>query len=775
MRRTYWTAGLILILAVGFLGLRAFLAPASSNAQPLETRFVPETIPGATDSPPTDLAISQVILYSNGVGYFQREGQVQDNARVDLTFPVQNINDLLKSMVLQDLGHGHISAVSYDSHDPIDKTLKSFAVNLTNNPSFGQILNQGRGEKIEVHSVDQAMLVGTLLGVESRLGAGKDPTLVETLNLLCDDGMRGVRLDHVKRVRFLNARMDAEMRRALEVLASARDAQKKTVSLKFTGAGQRQVKVGYVVEQPVWRTSYRLLVNKDGKLFVQGWAIVENTSNEDWKDVKLSLVSGRPISFQMDLYQPLYVNRPMVQPEQIASIQPQTHAGGRSWGISTGARNEDAFLKELDGYQGPAPCAPAAPPPSVNGPIGGFVNGGPGTGQAASTCTAAGPNGVLRRNPGPLQNSQQLNLQNGVVAAASAAELGDFFQYVIDQPVTVARQKSAMIPIVNKNIQGTKLSLYNPARHPKYPLLALELKNDTGLHLMQGPVTVFEGSSYAGDAQILDLQRGEKRLISYAVDLGTEVERTQKQNESKRIKVTIKDGMAKSRNKVRERTTYAVRSRASHDRVVCIEHPYRADYTLVSKTQPRERTETVCRYELRVPAGKSAKLEVIEEKANMTQQSGIPQAEELRQMVRCQCTNNKLMAALKKTLELRQKLSAIQEDLAQKKQELEAITKDQERLRANLKEMPQSAAAYKRYLAKFDSQETEIEKLQERIKALQTTEQKQNHDLVSFWVQLNVEGEVIAPAEMPNGSTSEVPVPTPPALTPPPSSPPISY
>jgi hypothetical protein len=738
MRRTYWAAGLVLILAVGIFGLRAFLAPASGNAQQPNDGYPVPPSPWTInkDLPATDLAISQVILYSNGVGYFQREGLVQDNARVDLTFPVQNINDLLKSMVLQDLGNGHISAVSYDSHDPIDKTLKSFAVNLTNNPSFGQILNQGRGEKIEVHSADQGMLTGTLVGVESRPGTGKDPAVVETLNLLGDDGMRGIRLDHVKRVRFVNAKVEAEMRRALEVLASARDAQKKTVSLNFTGAGQRKVKVGYVVEQPVWRTSYRLLVNNDGKLFMQGWAIVENTSNEDWKDVKLSLVSGRPISFQMDLYQPLYVNRPMVQPEQIASIQPQTHAGARAWSITAGGRiNEDKFCDELNAQQGPAAVA-------------------------ATKCCTACARAVPPKVPAGAEESGYCRLQQSVASAAKASDLGDYFQYAIEHPVTVARQKSAMIPIVNKHIQGTKVSLYNPATHPKYPLLAVEVTNNTNLHLMQGPVTVFEGSSYAGDAPMLDLQRGDKRLLSYAIDLGTEVEQVAKKDPAKRFMVKIKNGTMTRKSKVRENTVYSARSGASHDRILWIEHPYRADFKLISKTEPRERTDKVCRYELSVPAGKSAKLVVAEEKVVLDESPAVSlcDRDSLRQMLQGQCTSMKLTTALKTVLEMQEKLAAIQQDQAQKQQELQAITTDQQRLRANLKEMPESAAAYKRYLAKFDRQETEIEKLQEHVKARQNAEQQQRRDMENYLKQLDVEGEIVTmPPEAPESVTDGQP------------------
>jgi len=285
------------------------------------------------------LPIAQVVLFSSGVGYFQREGEVQGSTRIDLSFPVQDINDLLKSMVLQDLGGGHISAVSYDSQAPVEKTLRSFAINLTGNPTFSQILNQARGEKVEAilqqtAGAQSANLTGVIMGVEHQKQAvGKEVVEVEMLNLWCAEGMRSVKMTEVQRLRFLNPVMESEVKKALETLALSHDTQKKAVGINFAGDGKRSVKVGYVVENPIWKTSYRLVMNSKGKPFLQGWAIVENTQDEDWNNVRIALVSGRPISFQMDLYQPLFVQRPVVEPELFASLRPPTYSGDmNAWG-----------------------------------------------------------------------------------------------------------------------------------------------------------------------------------------------------------------------------------------------------------------------------------------------------------------------------------------------------------------------------------------------------------------------------------------------------------
>jgi len=257
MRRTLWlvpAAAIALMIAV------FVLKPSSSPADPVKAD------PAGQPAVSAQLPVAQAILYSSGVGYFQREGTVEGNTRVDLTFPVQDVNDLLKSMVLQDLGGGVISAVSYDSQAPIEKTLQSFAVNLTGNPGFGAVLAQARGEKVAVtlqqgNAAQPGNVTGSIIGVEKqKQQVSKDSIVeVEMLNLWCAEGMRSVKLADVQRIRFLNPVLEGEFRRALEILALSHDTQKKAVSLTFNGEGKRELRVSYVVENPIWKTSYRLV------------------------------------------------------------------------------------------------------------------------------------------------------------------------------------------------------------------------------------------------------------------------------------------------------------------------------------------------------------------------------------------------------------------------------------------------------------------------------------------------------------------------------------
>jgi hypothetical protein len=664
----------------------------------------------------TQLPISQVVLFSSGVGYFQREGQVEGSSRVDLSFPVQDINDLLKSMVVQDLGNGHVSAVSYDSQAPVEKTLRSFAINLTGNPTFGQILNQARGEKVEAvlqqSTTQPGTMTGVVLGVEKKKEAvGKEVVDAEFINLWCAEGMRSIKMSDVQRVRFLNPVMDSEVKKALETLALSHDTQKKAVSLNLAGDGKRSVRVGYVVENPIWKTSYRLVLNPKGKPYLQGWAVVENTQDEDWSNVRMALVSGRPISFQMDLYQPLFVNRPVVEPELFASLRPPTYNGAID-------KLKEAMDKDAPGkfqqYRG--------------------------EGKGAERERLAAVPTDAKRNAARGFMNDEMDLKKGVANAAAAMELGDFFQYLIEQPVTLARQKSAMLPIVTQEVDSTKVSIYNQATHAKFPLLGLKFKNTTNLHLMQGPITVFEGSSYAGDARILDLQPKEERLISYAIDLGTEVEAVTPNRADRMIAVKIDKGIIHATHKIRDSKIYNIKNRSEHDRTLIVEHPYRSEFKLIAPEKATERARDVYRFELPVKTGDTAKLDVVEER-DIVQTVSISNSDDqtIRVFLTSQVTSDKVKVALQKASELKGKMAVTQRELAQVNRTLADINQDQARLRANLKEMPPTAAAYKRYLDKFDKQETEIEQYQRQIKQLQAREFAERQALDTYLASLTVE------------------------------------
>ncbi len=704
------------------VGLAVFLTPAGTGK---EKEHEAGKSPTAAQLP-----IGQVVLFSSGVGYFQREGTVEGTQRIDLTFATQDINDLIKSLTLRDVDGGTINAITYESNVPVERTLQSFAVNLTNNPTFSDILNQARGEKVEVtmqqaNATQPGTLTGSIVGVEhKKIAAGKDVVDVECLNLWCADGMRSLKLAEVQRVRFLNAIMESEFRKALETLAQGHDSQKKAVSIHFAGHGKRNVKVGYVIENPIWKTSYRLvlppLVKKDAKKaeekkpYLQGWAVVENQTDEDWNGVRMALISGRPISFQMNLYDALFIKRPVVEPELFASLRPVTYSGGIDGNalrvkapqqqVKDIARDQGKVMEKLEQSSSPQKDS----------------DGGDG------------------RGPGDVEKfklDKDLDLSKGVTSSASASKLGDYFQYAIDHAVNLPRQKSALLPIVTKDVESERVSIYNERTHAKFPLLGLVFKNTTGMHLSQGPITVYEGTMYAGDARILDLQKDERRLLSYAIDLGMEVQAVPHSDNGCIMSVKVVKGILYTTTKVKDSKTYTIANRNDTDRVVLLEHVKRTDFTLTSQDKPWETASDVYRFKVNAPAGKTIAYTVSEEK-DFASSVTLTNSDDdgIRLIINQPVTSQVVKKALEQVLSLRGKLGDTQRELQQQERYLLSITNDQDRLRKNLKEMPPEAVAYKRYLKKFDDQETEIERLQKLIKDLQDSEHAQRKSYEKFLI-----------------------------------------
>ena len=661
---------------------------------------------------PAALPLTEVVLYSSGVGYFRRDGQVEGAAKIDLRFKVDDINDLLKSLVVQDLDGGRVAAVSYGSREPITRALKSFSIDLTTNPTLGDLLNQARGARIEVAMPNTT--AGTIVGVEKkkRTIERRDAPVVEAefLNLLTDEGLRAIPLEQVQRFKLLDDRLAGELRQALEVLAAGHDAQKKAVELRFDGQGRRRVRVAYVVQTPVWKTSYRLVLDDEKAPYLQGWAIVENTTDDDWSAVRLALVSGRPISFIMDLYQPLYAARPEVQPELYLSLRPQVY------GQAMEQARDAEKAKEVP------------PPPGM---------------RPRQRAMMAAPMAVPAAPPAPeaAPAPTGLDLTQGVTTGASGLQAGELFEYAIKTPVTLARQRSALLPIVGEEIRGEKLSIYNASVQPKHPLVGFRLKNSTALHLMQGPITVFDAGAYAGDARIEDLAPGGERLISYGLDLAVEVEPQHKAGPQDLVSVALRKGTLIARRRAADETVYRVRNRDRKEKTILVEHPFRADWNLTEPKEPAERTRDVYRFAVKVAAGQGESVRVREERqlAETVELADVG-PDVLLFYIQAQAVGDRVKEALRRVVELRDALGRIQAERTRREQRIAEITQEQGRIRENLARLAQNSELANRYVKTLDQQETELEKLHQEIERLKDDESRQQRKLNDYLLGLDLEG-----------------------------------
>jgi hypothetical protein len=679
----------------------------------------------AADAP---LPLERVVLFTSGVGYYQHGGTIVDEATVEMQFAAADVNDLLKSMVVLDPGGGP-PTVSYASRDPVTKTLGTFAVNLTDNPSLGELLGRLRGQRVELDAATP--VAGTVVGVEQRrVEIGEDQAVEKQfLTVLTADGLRTLPLDAVSRVKLADPRLQAELEKALAVLALAADNEKKGVAIAFSGAGERPVTVGYVRESPIWKTSYRLLLDADTavtKAALQGWAIVENTTDADWKNVRLSLVSGRPISFVMDLYQPLYLPRPLVEPELHASLRPQvygqsmsdaekqlTQAGGRL--------DEQAARGRGDPRRALAKAAASAAPASMTAD-GGVVDG-----------RAMDQSGVVG-------GGAWFGAAGVTRSLAQGSDLGELFRYEIEKPVTLERQRSAMLPIVGGEIEAERVAIYDDRVLAKHPLSGLRLRNTTDSHLMQGPVTVYDQrGGYSGDARIEDMAPGTERLVSYAVDLDVEVVPRVEGRPEEIVSVRLAKGTLVAARKLARAKVFEIKNSGTEPVKVLVEHPLEAGWTLVKPEAPQEKTRDRSRFAVAAEPGKTATLEVVEEMP-LEETHAITNLDDDRILFysRVNATSPAVRESLAEVIRRKRDLEQLARDRQIREQALATIDQEQARIRGNMGTIDRGSDLFNQYVKKLTGQEQRIETLRDEIAALQEREQEARKGLDAYLLALDV-------------------------------------
>lgn len=665
---------------------------------------------------PVDIPVQKVVLFSSGVGYFEHMGSIAGNSSTELRFKTSQINDILKSLVLQDLDGGKVGTVVYPSQDPLAKTLRSFQVDLSNNPSLAELLTQIRGSQVKV-TIQAEHLQGTVLGLEKKQKLLSDKAIVEVwvLNLIAGGTVRSVPLDEVQLVELEDSQLQEELHKALLALAQARDQAKKPVVITFEGMGERRVRVGYIVETPIWKTSYRLLLPEtpEEPAKIQGWAIVENQTDNDWNDAQLSLVSGRPISFVQELYAPFYLPRPVVKPELYAGLRPQTYESGLEPSTSKAA-------------EPPAPAPPLSPRMRA---LAGEAHGmRPQEPLSAAELRSEGAN-----NP--------LDPTASVIAAASAGQVGELFQYSV-RHVSLPRQRSAMLPIIADDIAAERVSIYNQGVLAQHPLNGAHLKNTTGKHLLQGPITVLDANTYGGDARIDNLPPGQERLISYAIDLQVQVHATNQRQESRVQTGKVVKGVLQLIRKSTSTQEYIMENKADGNKVMILEHPYRKEWKLVDSPKPLETTDTWYRFRESIPAGKTRTLKVQEEiiqgetiailPSDLGQLEFYSRLGEIPQEVR---------SALVKAMSLKSAMVDTERQIKERQQQLAGITQEQQRIRENMASVSQASQTsqyYTRLLSKLNDQETAIEKLQGEVEQLKHTYDRQRKELETYLTNTTV-------------------------------------
>jgi hypothetical protein len=665
---------------------------------------------------PDDLPISRITLYRSGVGSFVRQGSVNGDADIDLRFRTDQINDILKSMIVLDLGGGKIEGATYGSKEPLSRRLASFAVDISDNPGRAQLLDRLRGAPVSVRTAEGEH-EGTVLGVEYRERVHPESGAIDTeaiVSLVTADGVWSSEVDDILSFRILDQNLAAELNKALVALAEHRADNVKTLDISFRGSGEREVVVGYVQETPVWKTSYRLVLpEKEGdRLTLQGWAIVENTTEDDWEGVELSLVAGQPVSFIMDLYEPVFVDRPEVPVPTGAGARPRTYTGG----VAVFDRAASAEQESSGRFR-----SKAMTPMADTAVAGGFLAERLDTfgDQSASLSDA---------------------MRASVAAAASAEDVGEVFQFTLDEPVTVGRQQSAMLPIIAGDIEGRRVSIFSQNDSADHPMRGVKITNDTGLQLMPGPIAVYDAEAYAGDAQIGHVARSDDRLLAYAVDLDVDA-RTENDGSSTIQKVRIVRGLLEQRLTDRNQVRYFFESNDQfRERTIIVEQPRLGGWDLIDTPKPKEIAGETYRFEVEIGAGEKGGLTVTQERTRSESMTLLDfDMGTLLRYSRDGKASQAVVDAFREAQRLQSLVGDSQRALAALDKERNEIGQDQARVRENMGSIDRNSELYARYMQKLGEQETRLEAIVDAIGKTAAERDSRQQALSTYIAGLNVE------------------------------------
>jgi hypothetical protein len=771
------------------------------------------------------LPVRRVVLYKNGVGYFEHLGRVRGSQEVHVDFTSAQLNDVLKSLTVLDLSGGRITGVDYNSEAPLARRLATLRLSLGERPTTAEFLGALRGARLEVRSGNGPQLTGKLLSVErkTRTGAGPGWTVeTDEISLITDGGeVRSVDLNSSTSVRIVEKDLQVEVGRYLGLIASSRDQDVRRMTISTTGMGERNLYVSYISEVPIWKTTYRIVLpsKADKKPLLQGWAIVDNTVGEDWDGVELSLVAGAPHSFIQQLSEPFYGRRPVVPLPESVQLSPQTHAAtlmrgnGRLSGMVTdpsGAALAGANVRLLDENGGVI----AQTTTESNGQyafsgvsVGNYrleverqgfqknlINGlniTPGEenqfntqlrlGSNAETVTVtAGSAGMLNTEVAMVAEGKTLrgvanrpHVESGFgrgsgggmfalppppppsrasleearargEAAASGQELGDLFEYKLKDRVTLKKNQSALVPIAQTEIEAEKVSLWSGTTGSGRPLRGLWLKNTSPLTFDGGSFSVLENEVFAGEGLTDPIKPGERRLISYATDLGLLVEASKNSQPQHVTRVKISKGVLTQVSELHERTLYTARNQDEATRILVIEHPARVEWQLAKAAkEPDEKAPGVYRFRVEVPSKATASLPVEEVRTLATsyQLSNLNE-DQIGVFIKQGTITPEMAEELKKITAQRAVVTKLEEEMENRQKDIDRIVEDQGRLRENMKALRGSAeekALLQRYTRQLDEQETQLDVLRKKIKDTEAQRDTANDGLEKMIDGLQIE------------------------------------
>jgi hypothetical protein len=683
----------------------------------------------STSDESSRLPVKRVVLYKNGVGYFEHAARVHGNQELAIDFTTAQLNDVLKSLTVVDLGDGRISGVRYNSIAPLDERLKSLRLPFGEEITRTDFLTAMRGARVEVRS-GSSSAVGRLLSVEQEQRTTEKGTTynVTEFSVMTETGeMKNFELGPAVSVRLAEHDLNQEVGRYLDLVGSSRAKDLRRMSISATGSGDRDIFVSYISEVPVWKSTYRIILpEKAGeKPLLQGWAIVDNTIGEDWKDVQLSLIAGAPQSFIQNISQPLYGRRPVVPLPEAAMLTPQTQE-------ATMNADENSSTASGPVGTGTGSGSGRGALATANGEVGGTmlsnqVSQLPLNGRNFQELTTLTP-GASTRLHGQMERLDQFaKLQSPPpysrpqAPEAESQDLGDYFEYNLKQSITIGKNQSALVPILQARIEAEKVTLWSGNGQP--PLRALWIKNASGQTLDSGTFNIVDSGTFAGEGLMETVHPDERRLLSYAADTAVRVTSESEYKDQPVSHIRVAQGVIFITREQRSKTKYAIRNADTAARQVVIEHPVREGWKLAEGSKPEETTASHFRFRVAVDPSKTGELSVEE----FTPQTSTAQLTDLSDgQIDALRVENRITPGLEKAfrqvIDQKNVVAGLRAQVESRQQELNAINRDQARIRENMKALkgsPEEKALLQRYTGQLNSQEDRLTTLNKEIADLQ--------------------------------------------------------
>lgn len=678
-----------------------------------------------------DIPVKKVVLSTGGLAHFEHVASVDGNEILQMPVRFNQVDDVLKSLVVFDK-EGHIGSVTLPGRQPLAQIFRDLPFSKADMNSPILLLNAYQGADITVTGSET--IQGKLIRIvpkKVKVSKRSDSKIPEFkpehyISMLTEKGLQQFVFEDLKSVQFKDQKIRDEMKRALMAVRENSTQDVRVLSVDMKGQGKRNVTLAYVVEAPLWKSSYRLVMPENKKDmdtgFIQGWAVVENMTSGDWTDVDLTLISGNPVTFRQALYQSYHVQRPELPVEVFGRVMPRVDTGSMSIGRSA-ASDAPARSKRAQAYGGLMKSNMMMDAESD---------------EIAMPMAAAAPMELREESLGAGAMAQMAN-------AAQSSEATSQVLFTFKDKFNLKAGQSMMVPFVSQKIPVERFSLYQPDTHAEHPLSAVRLKNDGNSGLPPGILTLYEesktlnGMGFVGDAQLPVLGKGEERLISYALDSKTNISRKSKNNQ-RRDTITIAKGVMRTAVKYRSETEYTIKAPAEESRVVMIEHLKQYNYDLITPS-PKDTEETKTHYRVKadVKAGAVKKVKIILERddwesvmiANLSSNNLKTYASTRGKL------DQKTRKLFAKMAKMRSAVETVQQQIRKSERNRQEIYKDQNRLRENIRSLGGKSDLKDRYLDRLDDQEDALEAIEENLNKLQSQKLRKQTELEKF--VLNIE------------------------------------